>query len=140
MRLKQMFAVLVSLIAIVVISSPVLAHHATASYDRSKMTILKATITEFIWANPHCVVRFDTTDDKGEVRHWTIEAPSVWNVTERGWTRKSMKPGDVVTMHFYAAKNGADAGYMVKAVLPNGQDLWARPPEELQQKLTTPQQ
>ena len=115
MKIKIMFAVL-TMAVVTVISSPLLAHHATASYDRSKMTILKATITEFIWANPHCVVRFDTTDDKGEVRHWTIEAPSVWNVTERGWTKKSLKTGDVVTMHFYAAKNGADAGYMVKAV------------------------
>ncbi len=135
MQIKITFTPLV--LILVMVSSPMLAHHAAAQYDRSKLTVLKATITNFVWANPHCQVSFDTTDEKGEVRHWNIEAPSPWNVAERGWTSKSLKSGDVVTMHFYAAKNGASAGWMVKAVFPNGKELWARPPQEEIDRVTT---
>ena len=39
------------------------------------MTILEATITEFVWMNPHSQVKFDAVDENGMARHWNIEAP-----------------------------------------------------------------
>ncbi len=119
------------------ISTPLLAHHGASGYDNSKMTVLKATITEFVWMNPHSQVKFDTTDDKGVVTHWNIEAPPPTMLTERGWNKASLKAGWVVTMHLNAAQNGTPVGIMRKAVLPNGQDLWAYPPPDLIEKLTT---
>src|SRR5689334_3688002 len=119
------------------LTQPLAAHHGASGYDNSKMTILKATITEFVWMNPHSQIKFDTTDDKGAVTHWNIEAPPPTMLTERGWTKASLKPGWVVTMHFNAAMNGTPVGIMRKAVLPNGQDLWAYPPPDLIEKLTT---
>ena len=123
--------------AFLAISSPVAAHHGAAGYDNSKLTVLKATITGFSWTNPHCEIDFDTTDDKGTAQHWTIEAPPPTMLVERGWNRKSLKPGDVVTMSLNAAKNGSHSGIMRKAVLANGEDLWAYPPPEILEKLTT---
>jgi Family of unknown function (DUF6152) len=126
-------------VASVVSSRPLLAHHGAAGYDNSKQTTVKATITDFIWANPHCEVKFDATDDKGTVQHWTIEAPPPTMLVERGWTRRSLKAGDVVTIYLNAAKNGSTSGIMRKAVLANGEDLWAYPPPDILEKLTTPQ-
>jgi hypothetical protein len=59
-------------------------------------------------------------------------------LVERGWNRKSLKPGDVVMMSLNAAKNGSHSGIMRKAVLANGEDLWAYPPPDILEKLTTP--
>jgi len=42
-----------------------------------------------------------------------------------------------VTMSLNAAKNGAHSGIMRKAVLANGEDLWAYPPPEILEKLTS---
>lgn len=130
-------AVIVMAVGLLVMSHPVVAHHGSAGYDNTKMTIAKATITAWVFRNPHSEVRFDVTDDTGEVKHWAIEAPPPVMLVERGWTNRSLKPGDVVTLHFNAARNGALAGILRKVVLPNGEDLWAYPPPELIEKLTT---
>jgi len=136
---STLFAVLFLMVSLLVVSSPLLAHHGAAGYDLTKQTVLKATITEFIWSNPHSEVYFDVKDDKGNVQHWIIEAPPPTMLVERGWNRKSLKAGDVVTLYVSAAKNGSPSGRIVKAVLANGDDLWAFPPPELFEKLTTPQ-
>ena len=133
--MKTMLAALALVLA--AMSSSLVAHHGASGYDNTKMTILKATVTEFVWMNPHSQVKFDTVDDKGVVTHWNIEAPPPTMLTERGWNRASLKPGWVVMMHFNAAMNGTPVGIMRKAVLPSGDDLWAYPPPELVEKLTT---
>jgi hypothetical protein len=99
--------------------------------------VLKGTITDWVWRNPHSEVKFDVTDDKGDVRHWSVEAPPPTMLTERGWTRASLKTGETLTFHINAAMNGAPVGILRKVVLANGQDLWAYPPAELLQELTT---
>lgn len=124
-------------LGVLTMTRPVMAHHGASGYDNAKMTILQATITEFVWMNPHSQVKFDTVDEKGVVTHWNIEAPPPTMLTERGWNRSSLKPGTMVMMHFNAARNGAPVGIMRRAVLPNGEDLWAYPPPELLEKLTT---
>ena len=129
--------VIVAAVALLVMSRPVVAHHGSAGYDNTKMTIVKATITAWLFRNPHSELRFDVMDETGEVKHWAIEAPPTVMLVERGWTNRSLKAGDVVTLHFNAARNGALNGILRKVVLPNGDDLWAYPPPELIEKLTT---
>lgn len=135
--MKTTLATLVLALGLSAASGSLLAHHGASGYDNTKLTTLKATITEFVWMNPHSQVKFDTVDDKGVVTHWNIEAPPPTMLTERGWNKASLKPGWVVTMSFNAAMNGTPVGIMRKAVLPNGEDLWAYPPPELIEKLTT---
>ena len=118
-------------------SATIQGHHGASGYDNEHMTVLKATLVEFVWMAPHSQIKFDTTDAKGVVTHWNVEAPPPTMLTERGWNKSSLKPGWVVTMYFNAAKNGTPVGIMRKATLPNGQDLWAYPPPELIEKLTT---
>ncbi len=63
MRLKSLRSLL--LIAGVLLAGvPLLAHHGTGvAYDTEKTVTLKGTVTEWIWANPHCGILFDVTDD-----------------------------------------------------------------------------
>jgi hypothetical protein len=135
--MKSTFAAVAVVLGVAAGATPALAHHGASGYDNSKMTILKATVTEFVWMNPHSQVKFDTVDDKGAVTHWNIEAPPPTMLTERGWNRSSLKPGMLVTMHFNAAKNGTPVGIMRRAVMPDGKDLWAYPPADVLEKLTT---
>src|SRR5260370_11717418 len=62
------FAVVISL-SILSLSLPLSAHHGNAAYDATKQINLKGTVTQFIWANPHCVVLFDPPDYIGHVAH-----------------------------------------------------------------------
>ncbi len=128
------FTVVAAAVGLLLMSTLVNAHHGSLGYDYTRMTILKATITEFLWMNPHSRITFDALDEKGAVKHWSIEAPPPAVLTERGWTRRSLETGWVVTMYFNAARNGAPTGLMRKAVLPSGEDLWAYPSQELFEK------
>jgi hypothetical protein len=88
------------------------------------VVVLKdATITKFIWANPHSIAMFDVKDDKGNVSHWAAEAGSPSALTLIGWTKNSLKPGDVVTVYTFQSKNGNPVGRLNKIVLTDGTTL-----------------
>jgi hypothetical protein len=108
---------------------PVFAHHGAASlFHMDKVTTVKATITDFLWSNPHCEISFDAMDE-GKVRHWTLEAnpPNILSV--HGWTRKSLKPGDVVTISFHPGQHEGAWGKLVKVVMPDGKELDQNSPQ-----------
>jgi hypothetical protein len=112
--------------AITVLASTTLAaHHGNASFDTSKQVTLKGTVTEWIWANPHCFLKIDAMDDTGSVRNWALETQNPTAMTQRGWSRKAFNIGDHVTVVLEAVKNGAPIGRIVKITLPNGSTLSA---------------
>jgi len=116
-------AVLAAL-AILAISVPLLAHHGNASYENGKTITVKGTVTDWIWANPHCWLKFDAKDSKGTVQHWIVEASNPPDMTRRGWARTSFKPGDEVAVTMITAKNGGSIGRFSgpnSVVLANGQ-------------------
>ena len=93
-----------------------------------KMTVIqKATIMQVEWGNPHCQIRFDATDEKGNVQHWIVEAPPPADLAEREWTRRALNAGDEVTVYLHAAKNGAPVGIVQKVIFPSGNILRAYP-------------
>jgi len=100
------------------------AHHGSAVYDTAKVVVLEdVTVTKFVWANPHSIAMFDAKDDKGNVSHWAGEAGSPSAVRLLGWTRNSLQPGDVITVHLNPSKFESTVGRLDKIVLANGTTL-----------------
>jgi Family of unknown function (DUF6152) len=112
-----------ALSAILLVSAPLFAHHGNASYDVNHKTVLKGTVTRWIWANPHCWLKFDVKDANGKVVHWVGETNNSADMIERGWSRRTFKPGDAVTITLEPAKNGTPVGRITGVVLANGQKL-----------------
>lgn len=108
------------------VSVPLLAHHGTAAFDTTKQITLKATVTEWVWANPHCYLKFDAKDDKDNIVHWATEASNPSDMVNLGWSKQSFKPGDEVTVTFMPVKNGQPIGRIQQVVLANGQTLSGR--------------
>jgi hypothetical protein len=107
--------------ALVVVDRPLSAHHGNAAFDLGKPTVLKdAVVTEFIWINPHPLIKADYKNEKGEVQHWIMEMGSTVSAQLIGWSRTTLAPGDVVTLYVWAAKTGAHAGRFNKVDLPDG--------------------
>jgi hypothetical protein len=79
-----------------------------------------AVVTKYIWANPHTLVFFDAKDDKGATIHWSVELGSPSAIALMGWNRSSLKPGDVITIYMFPAKNGNPVGRINKIVLADG--------------------
>lgn len=109
-----------------IFSPPLLAHHGYAAYDTQKKITLKGTVTNWLWANPHCVLGLDVTDDSGQVVHWGAETENPSTMTRQGWTMQSIKPGDQVTVTVLQVRNGKPIGRIVEVVLPSGQKLQGR--------------
>jgi hypothetical protein len=120
---KRALCVLCAAMACVAFAVPLLAHHGTAGYDMDKQLVMKGTVTDWLWANPHCFLTFDATDDKGATVRWTAEVSNPVDMTKRGWSRRILNPGDQITVTVRPAKNGAPVGQLLKVILPNGQTL-----------------
>jgi hypothetical protein len=108
------------------VSVPVFAHHGAAAYDTAKKITVKGTVTEWFWANPHCFLKFDAKDDKGNVIHWATETSNPADMVNLGWSKQSFKPGDEITVTFTPVKNGAPVGRLEQVVLADGQIFKAR--------------
>ena len=110
-------------LAISSFSLPLLAHHGNAVYDDTKTITLKGTVTQWVWANPHCILHLDVTDDRGQVVSWIVETENPTSMFNIGWTKTAFNPGDQVTVTALQVKNGKPIGRIVDALLPSGQRL-----------------
>lgn len=110
----------------IAIAAPVFAHHGNSNFDIDKKLTLKGTVTEWVWANPHCWLKFDAADEKGNVVHWIAETSNPADMTNLGWSRQNFKAGDHVTVTLQPVKNGAPIGRVMQVVLANGQTLGTR--------------
>src|SRR5438094_8116568 len=103
-------------IVLAVVSTPVFAHHGTnISYDHSKPTTLKGTVTEFVWRNPHAQLYFDVNDESWNLVHWAGELNSAGVLSGHGWTRKMSVPGDQLTISVFPSKTGAPGGGVARS-------------------------
>jgi hypothetical protein len=108
-------------------ASPALAHHSFAIYDHGKTVTLKGTVKTFQWTNPHCVIWLMVQPDGGgEPQEWSIETTSPGVLTRSGWTRKSVNPGDRVSVEFSPLRDGSHGGGLNSVtLLDTGQTLKA---------------
>jgi len=121
--MRKVVAGLLAAIALLFVSGSAFAHHGNAAYDLRTITV-KGTVTSWAWINPHTILKFDATDDKGNVVHWIGEWDAPTTLVNFGITAKSMKPGDQVTVTMQGiAKSGQPVGRVRKVVLPDGEEL-----------------
>jgi hypothetical protein len=109
------------IVGILIIGRPVYAHHGAAAYDLGEPLMLKdAVVTRYAWINPHPLIQVDYKDEKGNVQRWTAELGSTPAAQLLGWSRTTLKPGDVITMYVWKSKTGATVGRLNKVILADG--------------------
>jgi hypothetical protein len=122
-------ALLVSVIIPILPAGPpfLFAHHGRGTtFDMSKMTELKGTVTEVQWRNPHIGIFIDVRDETGKVVNWAIEHSNVITLSDEGYNRNTLKPGQEVTAVVNAGTGGRAIGYLFKIVLPDGKEIFHR--------------
>lgn len=113
----------VAIVGLLTLSAPLFAHHGNASYDSGKQITQKGTVTQWIWSNPHCLLRYDVKGDNGQVVHWIAETQAPVNMVAGGWKQQSFKPGDEITITIEPMKDGRPAGRIEFVTLPDGTTL-----------------
>jgi len=126
MRTRLTVAV-ASLAGLLMTAVPVVAHHSfAAEYDASKPIKLTGTVTKIEWTNPHCFFYIDVKTESGTIESWALELGNPNALLRNGWTPKSVKIGDEVTVEGTRAK---DAGFLGNArsmvLMSTGQRLFA---------------
>jgi hypothetical protein len=110
--------------------TPLLAHHSTAPFDMTHPSAVSGTVTKFLWANPHSYIDLDVSSDNG-VEHWRLEMEAVNLLRRYGWTKDSLKAGDKISCIGARAKDPAVFAQKCFTVeFPDGRKLMATPAGE----------
>ena len=124
--MRTKLAVAAAGLGLLLASVPAIAHHSfAAEFDAAKPIKLTGSVTKVEWMNPHTYFYIDVKDEKGAVTNWGLEMGSPNGLMRQGWTRNSMKIGDVVTVEGSAAKDGSNIGNARSVTLAGGQRLFA---------------
>jgi len=109
-------------VLLALVSAPLAAHHSWP-ISRAQLVTVKGTVTEFMWGNPHPMITLDVRTDDGKMEKWLVGGPAVTRMEANGWTRTTVKPGDVITGVGYQFADGQKIIRLERVVLPDGKEM-----------------
>lgn len=129
--MRTRFGVFVGL-GLLLAAVPALAHHSfAAEFDANKPLKLTGAVTKVEWTNPHAWFYIDVKDETGKVTNWGLELVSPNGLMRAGWTRNSVKAGDVLTVEASQARDGSNIGNARVVILAStGQRLFTTSSQE----------
>jgi hypothetical protein len=126
--MRTKVVLVVAAVTLLAASGRLIAHHSfSAEFDRTKTFKYTGTVTKVEWMNPHTFFYIDVVDEKTKkVTNWAMEMGSPNGLMRAGWTRNTMKVGDVVAVEGSLARSGRALGNARTVVLTStGQRLFA---------------
>lgn len=119
---KNQFVLTAVIFAVVAIAVPLSAHHSWPVGNQ--LVTVKGTVTEFMWANPHPMINLDVRNKDGVIEKWQVGGPAINRMESNGWSKTTVKPGDVITGIGYQYSDGQKILKLDKAVLPDGKEIF----------------
>jgi hypothetical protein len=125
--MKVSLAAFAAGVGLMIASASVIAHHSfAAEFDADHPINFKGVVTKIEWMNPHTYFYLDVTEPDGTVVNWGLEMGSPNGLMRAGWTRNTLKVGDVVTVEGSRAKDSTHTGNVRAVTLAStGQRLFA---------------
>jgi hypothetical protein len=120
--MMRLFAVAVIVLSV---STTLGAHHSMTMFeeDPAKRLMLKGTVLQWVWANPHCLLELMVKGENGQDVRWVVETSNPLDMINRGWTKSSLNPGDAVVATVRPIKTGKPLGIIVQVQLADGRIL-----------------
>ena len=120
---KRRVRLVVAIVIVLLGSGVAFAHHGTANFDTTKSVTVKGQVTNFQFINPHVTIALDVKGDKGNVQNWQGALTSPNHLMRSGWSKDTLKIGDVITISGFPAKTGAPEIWIQKVVVASGETL-----------------
>src|SRR4051812_46639171 len=118
--LQRLLAITRLAAALLLLSSPVLAHHGAATWGTTETT-MKGTVVEYRWMNPHVMLVWNSADSDGKVVKWTGELASIESMmADDAWTKATFKPGDELVLTVRQSKAGTPTSVIDQIKRANG--------------------
>lgn len=96
------------------------AHHSFAAFFGDEIVKVEGKVTSFRFQNPHGTIVLEVPGPDGGVREWRVETNAPVVLMRRGWSRTSIKAGDVVTVEGWLARDGKRYLRLRQAFRANG--------------------
>ena len=113
---------LLGVLAILAASPTLLAHHSWP-VSFGKLVTMKGTVAEFVWENPHPMITLEVRADDGKMERWQVGGPAINRMEANGWTKTTVKPGDMLTGIGYQFSDGQRIIRLERVVLADGREL-----------------
>ncbi len=112
--------------------APAAAHHSFAvHFVIGELISVSGIVKEWSFRNPHGSLVLEVMAVDGSTERWVIETNSQNILKGRGWTEKTIKPGDYVTVEGFPAREGTGSrhAYLYRVTLSDGRKLTGQEPE-----------
>jgi hypothetical protein len=120
--MKTLFVRASIVLALVSTLLPLSAHHSwPVSNDR--LVTVKGKVLEFMWANPHPMITLEVQATDGRTEKWQIGGPALLRMEANGWTKTTVKSGDVITGIGHQYADGQKIIKLERVVLPDGKEI-----------------
>ena len=110
----------VALAAVLLAGANAQAHHSFAMFDHDHQIKISGTVTHFQWTNPHVYIDLDSTNEQGELKHYTIECANPGILDRIGWKFNMIKTGDKITTIIAPLRTGEAGGLLKQVTLADG--------------------
>jgi hypothetical protein len=120
--MKALFSSVLVVLALVSHAVPLSAHHSWP-VNMSQLVTVKGTVMEFEWANPHPMITLEVRTEDGKTEKWLIGGPAINRMEANGWTKMTVKPGDVITGTGYQFSDGQKIIRLERVVFADGKEM-----------------
>ena len=110
------------ILALVCAAVPLSAHHSWP-VNMDRLVTVKGTVVQFTWENPHPMMTIEVHSDDGRTEKWQAGGPALIRMTANGWSKTTVKPGDMITGIGYQYADGEKIVRLERVILADGKEL-----------------
>jgi hypothetical protein len=104
------------------VAVPLSAHHQWP-VSRAQLVTVKGTVIDFVWSNPHPMITVEVKASSGQTEKWLIGGPAITRMEANGWTRTTVRKGDVITGTGYQFADGQKIIRLERVLLSDGKEI-----------------